>query len=274
MDKLVEAAKPARKADRKSIASWDKAKRDGERRAVITAYDYPFARLAQEAGIDGILVGDSLGMTVHGQRDTLHVSLEQIVYHTGMVARGAPDCLIMADLPFGSFETGPAQAFASAAELLKAGADIIKIEGGAAMVETVAFLSARAVPVCAHIGLTPQHVRQFGGFKRQGKTEDAAARLTGDAIALAEAGARMVLMEAIPSALGTEITRRVPVPTIGIGAGGGTDAQVLVLHDVLNLTGGYVPGFAKVYLDGAGLIRDAIGRFAGEVRSQVFPPES
>ncbi|MCF3945168.1 3-methyl-2-oxobutanoate hydroxymethyltransferase [Acidiphilium sp. AL] len=274
MDKPVGQVTPARKTDRKSIASWDRAKRDGEIRALITAYDYPFARLAQEAGIDGILIGDSLGMTVQGERDTLRVSLDQIVYHTGLVARGAPDCLIMADLPFGSFEAGPAQAFASAAELLKAGADVIKLEGGAAMVETVGFLSARAVPVCAHIGLTPQHVRQFGGFKRQGKTEDAAARLILDAVALAEAGARMVLMEAIPTPLGAEITRRVAVPTIGIGAGGGTDAQILVLHDVLGLTGGYVPGFARTYLDGAGLVRGAIGHYAEEVRARAFPPES
>ncbi|EGO94397.1 3-methyl-2-oxobutanoate hydroxymethyltransferase [Acidiphilium sp. PM] len=261
-----------RKADRKSIGSWERAKRNGERRALITAYDYPFAKLAEAAGIDGILIGDSLGMTVQGERDTLRVTLEQMVYHTGMVARGAPACLIMADLPFGSFEAGPAQAFASAAQLLKAGADIVKLEGGAAMVETVGFLSARAVPVCAHIGLTPQHVRQLGGFRKQGKTEDAAARMIEDAAALAEAGARMVLMEAIPAGLGAEITRRVRVPTIGIGAGNGTDAQILVMHDVLGLTGGYVPGFAKVYADGARMVREAIGAYAEEVRTGIFPP--
>lgn len=263
-----------RKVDRKSVGSWDRAKRDGVKRVMITAYDHTFARLASEAGIDGILIGDSLGMTVQGERDTLRVTMDQIVYHTEMVARGAPDCLIMADLPFGSYETGPAQAFGGAAALLKAGADVIKIEGGAPMVETVRFLSERAVPVCAHIGLTPQHVRQFGGFRKQGKTDDAAAKLIQDAIALAEAGARFVLMEAIPDALGTEITRQVPVPTIGIGAGGGTDSQILVLHDVLGLTGGYVPGFARTYLDGAGLMRAAMSTYADEVRNKAFPPET
>lgn len=262
----------SRKADRKSIGSWERAKRDGVSRALITAYDYPFAKLAQDAGIDGILVGDSLGMTVQGERDTLRVSLEQMIYHTGMVARAAPDCLIMADLPFGSFEASPAQAFSSAAQLLKAGADVIKLEGGAAMVETVGFLSSRAVPVCAHIGLTPQHVRQLGGFRKQGKTGDSAARLTEEANTLMEAGARLVLMEAIPAELGTAITKQLRVPTIGIGAGNGTDCQILVLHDVLGLTGGYVPGFAKTYIDGARLMREAIGAYAEEVRTGAFPP--
>jgi 3-methyl-2-oxobutanoate hydroxymethyltransferase len=259
------------RTSRKSISSWDKARAEGHKRALITAYDFAFARLAEAAGIDGILIGDSLGMTVQGHADTLRVTLEQMIYHTEMVARGAPSCLIMADLPFGSFEASPAQAFAGAAALLKAGADIVKLEGGASMVETVKFLSARAVPVCAHIGLTPQHVRQLGGFKRQGKTPDAAAQLAEDARALAEAGARMVLMEAIPHALGAEITRHVPVPTIGIGAGPGTDAQILVLHDVLGLNAEYLPGFARAFMNGAQLVRDAIGGFADEVRSGRFP---
>ena len=186
----------------KNLGLWDKAKRDGRKMSLITAYDYPSARLADAAGLDGILIGDSLGMMVAGDPDTLNVTLEQMEYHTRIVAKGTERALVMADLPFGSFEAGPAQAFASSARLLRAGADIVKLEGGAPMVETVAFLSARAIPVCAHIGLTPQHVRQFGGFKRQGKTPEAAAILLADAIALAEAGARMVLMEAIPADLG------------------------------------------------------------------------
>ncbi|SIQ76340.1 MULTISPECIES: 3-methyl-2-oxobutanoate hydroxymethyltransferase [Acidiphilium] len=270
MDSIPPRAEPA--PDRKSLTSWDRAKRSQTKRVLITAYDHPFAKLAEQAGIDGILIGDSLGMTIQGGRDTLRVSLEHMLYHTEIVARAAQACLIMADLPFGSFEASPAQAFASAALLVKAGADIIKLEGGAPMVETVAFLSARAIPVCAHIGLTPQHVRQLGGFKKQGKTADAAALLLADAQALAEAGARMVLMEAIPAPLATEITKTLTVPTIGIGAGPGTDAQILVLHDVLGLSGGYVPGFARTYLDGASLMRDAIGRYADEVRTQAFPP--
>ena len=196
-------------------------------------------------GIDGVLVGDSLGMMMAGDPHTLFVSLEQMEYHTRIVARGVERALVMADLPFGSFEESPALALASAVRLLKAGAQIVKLEGGAPMVETVAFLSARGIPVCAHIGLTPQHVHQFGGFKRQGKTQEAASILFDDAIALADAGARMVLMEAIPADLASEITERLAVPTIGIGAGAGTDAQVLVLHDVLGLNLNGAPPFAK-----------------------------
>lgn len=190
------------KTEHKSISSWELAKRNAAPRAIITAYDYPFARLAAEAGIDGTLVGNSLGMTVRGERDTLCVSLDEIIYHTEMVVRGAPECLIMADMPFGSFEKNPRQAFAGAAKLLKARADVVKIEGGAAMAETVEFLSARTVPVCAHIGLTPQHIRQLGGFRKQGKTEEEASRLVADAIAFVQAGARFVLIEAVPNELG------------------------------------------------------------------------
>jgi len=255
----------------KNLAYWEKAKREGRKLAFITAYDHPFARIAEEAGMDGILIGDSLGMMVAGDADTLKVTLDQMVYHTGIVARAVTKALVMADLPFGSFEESKEQAFASAARLVKAGADIVKLEGGAPMVETVAFLSLRAIPVCAHIGLTPQHVRQFGGFKRQGKTQEAASRLWEDAIALAEAGARMVLMEAIPSDLAAEITRRVPVPTIGIGAGPGTDAQILVLHDVLGLNMDKAPGFARAYVSGAALMRDALAQYAEDVRAAKFP---
>ncbi|MDE8346675.1 MAG: 3-methyl-2-oxobutanoate hydroxymethyltransferase [Acidocella sp.] len=255
----------------KNLETWEKAKRDGVKMSMITAYDYPFARMADAAGLDAVLVGDSLGMMVAGEADTLGVSLEQMVYHTGIVARGVTRALLMADLPFGSFEESPAQAFNAAARLVKAGADIVKLEGGAPMVETIAYLSARAIPVCAHIGLTPQHVRQFGGFKRQGKTPEAAARLRADAIALADAGARMVLMEAIPAALAAEITQVVAVPTIGIGAGPDTDGQVLVLHDVLGLNAGRVPGFARAYLDGATLMQAALARFAEDVKGRAFP---
>jgi 3-methyl-2-oxobutanoate hydroxymethyltransferase len=255
----------------KNLGDWDAAKARGEKRSMITAYDAGFARLADESGLDAILVGDSLGMMIAGGRDTLRVSLKQMEYHTLIVARAVRRALVMADLPFGSFEASPAQAFESAATLLKAGADIVKLEGGAAMVETVAFLSARAVPVCAHIGLTPQHIRQLGGFKRQGKTEEAAAILLADAKALAAAGARMVLMEAIPAALAAEITAAVPVPTIGIGAGTATDAQVLVLHDVLGLNLDKVPGFAKRYVDGRAILGAALGEFAAEVKAGKFP---
>jgi len=255
----------------KNLAVWEKAKREGRRMSFITAYDYPFARIADAAGLDGILIGDSLGMMIAGDADTLKVSMEQMVYHTRIVARGAARALVMADLPFGSFEASPEQAFKSASRLLKAGAEIVKLEGGAPMVETVAFLSARAVPVCAHIGLTPQHIRQFGGFKRQGKTQEAATRIFEDAIALEEAGARMVLMEAIPTELATEITNRLTVPTIGIGAGPGCDAQILVLHDVLGLNMDRAPSFARAYVNGAQLMQDALTQYADEVRAKKYP---
>jgi 3-methyl-2-oxobutanoate hydroxymethyltransferase len=255
----------------KNLGAWEKAKREGRKMSFITAYDYPFARIADAAGLDGILIGDSLGMMVAGDADTLKVSMEQMVYHTRIVARGVSRALVMADLPFGSFEASPEQAFKSASRLLKAGAEIVKLEGGAPMVETVAFLSARAVPVCAHIGLTPQHVRQFGGFKRQGKTQEAAARIFDDAIALEAAGARMVLMEAIPTELATEITKRLSVPTIGIGAGPGCDAQILVLHDVLGLNMDRAPAFARAYVNGAKLMQEALAQYAEEVRSAKYP---
>jgi 3-methyl-2-oxobutanoate hydroxymethyltransferase len=255
----------------KNLAVWEKAKREGRKMTMVTAYDYSFARLADAAGLDAILVGDSLGMMMAGEPDTLRVSLEQIEYHTRIVARGAQRALVMADLPFGSYETGPQQAFESAARLVKAGADIVKLEGGAPMVETVAFLSARAIPVCAHIGLTPQHVRQLGGFRRQGKTPEAAARLRADALALEDAGARIVLMEAIPDELAREITQDLKVPTIGIGAGQGTDGQVLVLHDVLGLNMDKAPSFARAYVNGAELMRRALSDYVEEVRALKFP---
>ena len=255
----------------KNLAVWEKAKREGRKMTMVTAYDYPFARLADAAGLDAVLVGDSLGMMTAGDPDTMRVTLDQMEYHTRITAKGVTRALLMADLPFGSFEEGPSQAFASAARLIKAGADIVKLEGGAPMVDTVAYLSARAIPVCAHIGLTQQHVRQFGGFRRQGKTPEAAARLRMDANALQDAGARMVLMEAIPTELATEITQTLIVPTIGIGAGPGTDGQVLVLHDVLGLNMDRAPGFARAYINGAALMQAALAQYAGEVRDKKFP---
>ncbi len=255
----------------KNLSVWDKAKREGRKMTMVTAYDFGAARMAEAAGLDAVLIGDSLGMVVQGEADTLPVRLEEIEYHTRIVARGVSKLLVMADLPFGSFEAGPAQAFAAAARLLKAGAHIVKLEGGAPMVEAVAFLSQRAIPVCAHIGLTPQHVRQIGGFKRQGKTPEAAARLLEDALALQDAGARLLLMEAIPSDLAAEVTARLSIPTIGIGAGPATDGQVLVFHDVLGLSPDRAPSFSKKYMEGFTLMTAALGDYAREVREGAFP---
>ena len=255
----------------KNFAHWEKAKREGQKLAFITAYDFWSAALAEAAGLDGILIGDSLGMMIAGHPDTLSVTLDQMIYHTEIVARAVQKPLVMADLPFASFEASPSQAFEAASKLIKAGAHIVKLEGGAVMAETIAFLSARAIPCCAHIGLTPQHIRQFGGFKRQGKTPEAAKILLDDAKTLTAAGARMLLMEAIPTDLATEITQTIPIPTIGIGAGPGTDSQILVMHDVLGLNPDRAPPFARAYVNGAAILRAALTQYAEDVRTKTFP---
>ena len=255
----------------KKIARWVQDKQNGIKRAVVTAYDYPFARFATEAGVHGILVGDSLGMVVTGADDTLGVTLEQMAYHTQMVARAAAGCLVFADLPFGTYEKGPKQAWNAAVTLLRAGADVIKLEGGAEMAPTVAFCAERGINICAHIGLTPQRVRQWGSFQRQGTNVESACRLQMDAGALAEAGARFVVLEAVPDALAARITRDIAVPTIGIGAGPDTDAQVLVMHDLLGL-GADSPPFARRYIEGGRIMRDALAEYVQDVGSGHFPP--
>ncbi|HCU54256.1 MAG TPA: 3-methyl-2-oxobutanoate hydroxymethyltransferase, partial [Gammaproteobacteria bacterium] len=201
----------------------------------LTAYDYSFASLLDSAGLDLVMVGDSLGMTMQGHDSTLPVTLEQMEYHCACVARGVQRALVIGDLPFGSYQQGPAQACDSAARLMQAGAQVVKLEGGAPMVETVRFLAERGIPVCAHIGLTPQSVHQLGGYRVQGKGDAAAKRLLEDARALQDAGAAMMLLEAIPATLGQQVTAELSIPTIGIGAGMHCDGQVLVMHDLLGL---------------------------------------
>lgn len=255
----------------KKISNWLKDKQNGVKRSVVTAYDYPTARFAAAAGLHGVLVGDSLGMVVCGDPDTLNVSLEQMAYHTRMVARGAAHCLVFADLPFGSYEQSPEQAWASAGVLLRAGADVIKLEGGAEMAPTVAFCAERGLNVCAHMGLTPQRVRQWGSFQRQGTTADSAQRLQREAITLAEAGARFLVLEAVPDAVAATISNDVAAVTIGIGAGPDTDAQVLVVNDLLGLEL-ESPPFAKRYLEGGKLIQSALSDYVQEVSKGQFPP--
>ncbi len=242
----------------------------GEKLVALTCYDASFARLLAEAGVDILLVGDSLGMTVQGYATTLPVTLEQLVYHTEAVRRGAGEAaFVMADLPFGSYQSGPAQAFASAARLLAAGANMVKLEGGAVMVETVEFLSHRGLPVCAHIGLMPQSVN-LTGYRAQARDSKAAQQLIKDAADLEKAGAGMLLLESIPALLAAEVSELLRIPTIGIGAGAGCDAQVLVLNDLLGLTE-KPPRFAKDYLAGAGSIRAAVAAYAADVRAGRFP---
>ena len=244
---------------------------EGEKLAVLTCYDATFATLLEAAGVDILLVGDSLGMVLQGQSSTLPVSLQDMAYHTAAVARGATHSFIIADLPFGSYQASPAQALQSAAALMAAGAHCVKLEGGAVMVETVAFLSARGIPVCAHIGLLPQSVNALGGYRVQGKTASAAQQLLADAQALEQAGACMVLMEAVPAALAKSITETLHVPTIGIGAGPDCSAQVLVLHDMLGITPGKRARFVKNFMEGADSIQAAVNAYVQAVKSGQFP---
>lgn len=257
----------------KKLDVWRRYKAEGRKLSLVTAYDYAFARLAAQAGLDGLLVGDSLAMVVQGQADTVGVDLHTMCYHTAMVARAAGDCLVFADLPLGSYEGSPTQAWESSVALLKAGADVVKLEGGAEMVDSVAFCAQRGINVCAHLGLTPQRVRQWGTFRRAGKTADEVAQLEGDAARLAQAGAAFLLLEAVPPELAARITRNSPVPVIGIGAGPDTDAQVLVLHDVLGLSE-RTPRFARAFMQGAEIVTDALRNYADAVRLGHFPPDA
>ena len=256
---------------RLTISNLAKMRTEGTRIAMLTCYDASFAALFDATGIDILLIGDSLGMVLQGHDSTLPVTIEQMVYHTSMVVRGSTRAFILADMPFGSYQESPAQAFRNAAKLMAAGAQMVKLEGGADFVETVRFLVARGIPVCAHVGLTPQSVHALGGYKVQGKGEAAEARLLADAHALQDAGAQMLLMEAIPAALATRVTKELHVPTIGIGAGSGCSGQVLVMHDMLNVFPGKKARFVRNFMDGATDIGDAVKRYRDAVRDGSFP---
>lgn len=245
----------------------------GEKLAILTGYDASFAAQLEAASVDAILVGDSLGMVIQGQRSTLPVSLAEMAYHTAAVARGAAKTLIIADLPFGSYLASPAQALQSASTLLAAGAHCVKIEGGAVMMETVAFLSTRGIPVCGHLGLLPQSVNSMGGYKVQGKTESAAQQLLDDAHALTAAGAAMIVLEAIPAPLAKQVTDAITIPTIGIGAGVDCNGQVLVLYDMLGITPGKPPRFTHNFMADTNDIAAAIAAYVAAVKQGTFPAE-
>ena len=242
----------------------------GEKIAMLTCYDASFASLLDRAGVDVLLVGDSLGNVIQGQTTTLPVTLADIAYHTACVARAQPRALIAADLPFGTYGT-PADAFASSVELMRAGAQMVKLEGGEWLAETVRFLVERSVPVCAHIGLTPQSVHAFGGFKVQGRTEEGASRLLRDARAMQDAGAQVVLLEAVPPAVAESVTKALTVPTIGIGAGVGCSGQVLVLHDMLGVFQGKPARFVRDFMAGAPSIGAAVAAYVKAVKDGSFP---
>jgi 3-methyl-2-oxobutanoate hydroxymethyltransferase len=243
----------------------------GEKIAVLTCYDASFAALLEAQGVDVLLVGDSLGMVLQGHESTLPVTLDDMVYHTACVARGSKTAFIISDMPFGTFQISPQDAFVHAEKLMVAGAQMVKIEGGAVMVETARFLTERGIPVCGHVGLTPQSVNQLGGYRVQGKESAAAQKLLEDAVALEQAGAGMIVLEAMPALLAAEITAALSIPTIGIGAGAACSGQVLVLHDMLDIYPGKKPRFVKNYMQGATSIADAVARYVREVKEGKFP---
>ncbi|MEM5422856.1 MULTISPECIES: 3-methyl-2-oxobutanoate hydroxymethyltransferase [Paraburkholderia] len=242
----------------------------GERIAMLTCYDASFSALCERAGVDTVLIGDSLGNVLQGHTTTLPVTIDDIAYHTACVARAQTKALIIADLPFGTFGT-PEDAFANSVKLMRAGAQMVKIEGGEWLAPTVKMLVERAVPVCAHIGLTPQSVHAFGGFKVQGKSDAAATQMIRDALALQDAGAQLVVIEAVPAALGAEVTKQLRIPTIGIGAGVDCSGQVLVLHDMLGIFPGKRPRFVKDFMTGQPDIESAVRAYVQAVKEGTFP---
>ena len=254
-----------------TLSTLHRMAQEGNRIAMLTCYDASFAGLLEAAGVESLLVGDSLGNVLQGHETTLPVTLRDMVYHTQCVARGSKRAFIIGDMPFGTFQAGPQDAFRNAAEIMAAGAHMVKIEGGAPMLETTEYLATRGVPVCGHLGLTPQSVHQFGGYKVQGRSEDAAERLLEDAKLQERAGAGMIVLEAVPAALAREIMASVTVPTIGIGAGVDCHGQVLVLHDMLDIFPGRKAKFVKNYMRAAGSIQGAVELYVKEVKARTFP---
>lgn len=243
-----------------------------EKIACLTAYDYSFAALADRAGVDLVMVGDSLGMVMQGHATTIPVTIEHMVYHAACVARGVSHALVVVDMPFMSYQRSREQALDNAALLMRdGGAQVVKLEGGEAMADTVRFLAERGIPVCAHIGLTPQSVHQLGGYGIQGRDAEGAQRLLNDARALEAAGAAMIVLEAMPADLAARITQAATIPTIGIGAGRACDGQVLVLQDMLGIYPRPSPKFSRNFMDGAAGIEAAVRAYVAAVKSGAFP---
>ncbi|AYA41026.1 3-methyl-2-oxobutanoate hydroxymethyltransferase [Xenorhabdus nematophila] len=254
-----------------TLADLHQLKKEKRKFATLTAYDASFARLFAEQGINVMLIGDSLGMTIQGFDSTLPVTVEDISYHTRSVRAGAPRAFLIADMPFMSYAT-PEQSFDNAAALMRAGANMVKIEGEGWLCDTVTKLAERAVPVCVHMGLMPQSVNVIGGYKVQGRDEASAQKLLNDAIALEKAGAQLLLLECVPAELARHVTEALEIPVIGIGAGCMTDAQILVMHDALGITA-KAPKFAKDFLQETGNIKDAIRLYIEQVESGIYPRE-
>jgi 3-methyl-2-oxobutanoate hydroxymethyltransferase len=259
-------------ADRspKTITQLHAMHQSGEKIAVLTAYESSFSALIDHAGIDAMLIGDSLGNVVQGHCTTTPVTMTDMAYHTQCVSRGNQTAFLIADMPFGSYST-PEQAMANAVLLMRAGAQMVKLEGGEWLVDTVKFLVQRSVPVCGHLGLLPQSIHALGGFKVQGKSPESAQQLVADAIALESAGAQMIVLEAIPSELGARVTQSINIPTIGIGAGPECSGQVLVMHDMLGAFPGRSPKFVKNFLEGQASIEAAVVAYIAAVKAGTFP---
>ena len=257
-----------------TAATFAAAKAKGEKLSMLTAYDYSTAKLEDESGINGMLVGDSLGNVVLGYEDTVSVTMEDMIHHGAAVARGAKNALVVVDMPFMSYEVTVEEAVRNAGRLMKEGrAGAVKLEGGVRVAEQIRAIVKAGIPVMGHIGLTPQSINVFGGFKVQGKSEEAARALLADAKAVEEAGAFAVVIEAVPAALAQMITDAVSIPTIGIGAGAGCDGQILVYQDMLGMFSDFTPKFVKRYANVGEVMREAFTNYAAEVASGAFPTE-
>ena len=254
-----------------TLSTLQKMAQEGDKITVLTCYDASFAALLEEAGVECLLIGDSLGNVLQGHDSTLPVTLRDMVYHTQCVARGAKRAFLIADMPFGTFQISPQETYRNAAEIMAAGAHMVKIEGGKPMLETVDFLTERGIPVCGHLGLTPQSVHQLGGYRIQARGQSDAQRLLEEAKLLEQAGTGMIVLEAIPAALACNVTEAITVPTIGIGAGLDCSGQVLVLHDMLDIYPGKKARFVKNYMRAAGSIQGAVELYVKEVKAKTFP---
>ena len=254
--------------------TFKESKKNGEKLTMLTAYDYTTAKLLDESGVDSILVGDSLGMVVLGYDDTLSVTMEDMIHHSAAVARGAKNALVITDMPFMSYQTSVYDAVVNAGRLVKEGkAQAVKLEGGIEFCEHIKAIVKASIPVCAHIGLTPQSVNAFGGFKVQGKGKEEAQRLLDEARAVEEAGAFAVVLECVPAKLAKKISESISIPTIGIGAGAGCDGQVLVYQDMLAMYSDFKPKFVKQYAQIGSVMKDAFRQYIAEVKSGAFPSE-
>jgi len=258
-----------------TVITFKESKTKNQKLSMLTAYDYSTAKLIDEAGVNSILVGDSLGMVCLGYPDTLSVTMEDMIHHSKAVRRGVKNALLITDMPFMSYQTSVYDAVCNAGRLVKEGcADAVKLEGGIEIVEQIKAITTASIPVCGHIGLTPQSVHAFGGYKVQGKDEANAKRLVNEAKALESAGAFAIVLECVPETLATYITSQISIPTIGIGAGRGCDGQVLVYQDMLGLFSDISPKFAKLYNDLGTQMRTAFSQYASDVASGAFPEES